>query len=158
MLVARVIQGGGGAIFPLAFSIVRDEFEERVAGAIGMLRRDRRGRGRRDRALGAVVDNLSIHWLFWIPAIMTGVALVATYLWVPESPITAPGCINAPAVLTLSLARLPPARGRRGRRLGLALGARARPLRGCRGALRSLVDPGAIAPAEAGLAIGERLS
>ena len=26
MLIARVIQGAGGAIFPLAFSIVRDEF------------------------------------------------------------------------------------------------------------------------------------
>ena len=38
MLIARVIQGAGGAIFPLAFSIVRDEFpRERVAGAIGML-------------------------------------------------------------------------------------------------------------------------
>ena len=38
MLMARVIQGAGGAIFPLAFSIMRDEFpRERVAGAIGML-------------------------------------------------------------------------------------------------------------------------
>ena len=38
MLAARVIQGAGGAIFPLAFSIVRDEFpRERVAGAIGLL-------------------------------------------------------------------------------------------------------------------------
>ena len=38
MIVARVIQGGGGAIFPLAFSIIRDEFpRERVAGAIGMI-------------------------------------------------------------------------------------------------------------------------
>ena len=38
MLIARVIQGAGGAIFPLAFSIVRDEFPRaRVAGAIGIL-------------------------------------------------------------------------------------------------------------------------
>src|SRR6202034_4615263 len=33
MLVGRVIQGMGGAIFPLAFGIIRDEFPaERVAG------------------------------------------------------------------------------------------------------------------------------
>ena len=38
MLTARVIQGAGGAIFPLAFSIIRDEFpRERVAGAIGLI-------------------------------------------------------------------------------------------------------------------------
>ena len=38
MIVARTIQGLGGAIFPLAFGIVRDEFpRERVAGAIALI-------------------------------------------------------------------------------------------------------------------------
>src|SRR6202046_5309415 len=38
MLVGRVIQGAGGAVFPLAFGIIRDEFpRERVAGAIGVM-------------------------------------------------------------------------------------------------------------------------
>ena len=38
MLVGRVIQGAGGAVFPLAFGIIRDEFPaERVAGAIGVM-------------------------------------------------------------------------------------------------------------------------
>ena len=38
MIAARTIQGIGGAIFPLAFGIVRDEFpRERVAGAIALL-------------------------------------------------------------------------------------------------------------------------
>ena len=38
MIVARIIQGGGGAIFPLAFSIIRDELpRDRVAGAIGVI-------------------------------------------------------------------------------------------------------------------------
>ena len=58
MLVGRVIQGVGGGIFPLAFSIIRDEFpRERVPGAIGLVssllgigggagRRARRGRHR----------------------------------------------------------------------------------------------------------------
>src|SRR5262245_28198461 len=38
MLVGRAIQGAGGGIFPLAFSIIRDEFpSERVPGAIGLV-------------------------------------------------------------------------------------------------------------------------
>ena len=38
MIVARTIQGLGGAIFPLAFGIIRDEFpRERVAGAIALM-------------------------------------------------------------------------------------------------------------------------
>ncbi len=39
MLIAgRVVQGLGGALFPLAFAIIRDEFPaERVAGAIGFI-------------------------------------------------------------------------------------------------------------------------
>jgi MFS family permease len=104
MLVARVIQGAGGAIFPLAFSIIRDEFpRERVAGAIGMLSAlIGVGAGIAIVIAGPIVDNLSIHWLFWIPAALTGIALVATVFWVPESPITAPGRISALAVGTLS--------------------------------------------------------
>jgi EmrB/QacA subfamily drug resistance transporter len=104
MLIARVIQGAGGAIFPLAFSIVRDEFpRERVAGAIGLLSAlIGVGAGVAIVIAGPIVDNLSIHWLFWIPAVLTAVALVATIFWVPESPITAPGRISALAVGTLS--------------------------------------------------------
>ena len=50
MLVGRVIQGGPGAIFPLAFGIIRDEFPpERVAGAIGIMSAIL-GIGRRARA------------------------------------------------------------------------------------------------------------
>jgi EmrB/QacA subfamily drug resistance transporter len=104
MLAARVIQGAGGAIFPLAFSIIRDEFpRERVAGAIGVLSAlIGVGAGVAIVIAGPIVENLSIHWLFWIPAAMTAVALVATVFWVPESPVTAPGRINPLAVTTLS--------------------------------------------------------
>lgn len=104
MLVARVIQGGGGAIFPLAFSIVRDEFpRERVAGAIGLLSAlIGVGAGVAIVIAGPIVEHLSIHWLFWIPAVMSAIALLATIWWVPESPITAPGRISIPAVVTLS--------------------------------------------------------
>ena len=64
--------GRGGGIFPLAFSIIRDEFP--------------RDRGRRGRSAlvssllgigggagvvfaGVVTQNLSYHWLFWFPLV-----------------------------------------------------------------------------------------
>jgi EmrB/QacA subfamily drug resistance transporter len=104
MIVARVIQGGGGAIFPLAFSIIRDEFpRERVAGAIGLISAIIGiGAGAAIVLSGPIVEGLSFHWLFWIPGIMSLIAIVATVLWVPESPITSPGRINVRATLTLS--------------------------------------------------------
>ena len=38
MLLGRAIQGAGGAIYPLAFGIVRDQFpRDRIAGAIGLV-------------------------------------------------------------------------------------------------------------------------
>ena len=38
MIVARVVQGLGGAIFPLSFGIIRDEFpRERVASGIALI-------------------------------------------------------------------------------------------------------------------------
>ena len=48
LIAARAIQGVAGAIFPLAFGIIRDEFpRERVATAIGLISRDVRHRRRR---------------------------------------------------------------------------------------------------------------
>ena len=53
LILARVIQGVAGGIFPLAFGIVRDEFPpEKVAGGIGLLSAILGvGGGARDRAL-----------------------------------------------------------------------------------------------------------
>jgi MFS family permease len=104
MIFARVLQGGGGAIFPLAFSIIRDEFpRQRVPGAIGLLSAIIGiGAGAAITLAGPVADQLGIHWLFWIPGAMAAVATIATIFWIPESPIRAPGRVNLLAVVTLS--------------------------------------------------------
>jgi predicted MFS family arabinose efflux permease len=43
---------------------------------------------------GPILVHLNYHWLFWIPMIMSAIATVATYLFVSESPVRAPGRIN----------------------------------------------------------------
>lgn len=96
MLVGRVIQGVGGAVFPLAFGIIRDEFPpERVAGAIGVMSAILgAGAGAGIVLAGPILVHLDYHWLYWIPLIMSVTATIATFLFVPESPVRAPGRIN----------------------------------------------------------------
>src|SRR5689334_8227036 len=84
LLVGRVIQGAAGGIFPLAFGIIRDEFpRERVAGGIGLMSALLGvGAGLGFVLAGPIADNLSYHYLFWLPLIPTVLATVLTYLFV----------------------------------------------------------------------------
>jgi EmrB/QacA subfamily drug resistance transporter len=102
MIVARVIQGFAGGMLPCAFGIIRDEFPaEKVAGAVGLLASlTAIGAGLGIVLAGPIVDALSWRWLFWLPMILTVVAGVCAFLFVPESPIRAPGRISwLPAIL-----------------------------------------------------------
>jgi EmrB/QacA subfamily drug resistance transporter len=96
LIVARVIQGAGGGIFPLAFGIIRDEFpREKVAGAIGFLSALLGiGAGAGIVLGGLIVEHLHWHWLFWIPLVFLVGAVVLTARFVPESPVRVPGKIN----------------------------------------------------------------
>jgi EmrB/QacA subfamily drug resistance transporter len=104
MIVARVIQGVGGGMVPVAFGIIRDEFPaERVAGAVGALAAlTAIGAGLGIVLAGPIVDALNYHWLFWLPMILTVAAAVLAVLVVPESPVRNPGRISWPPVLLLS--------------------------------------------------------
>ena len=104
MLVGRVIQGAGGAVFPLAFGIIRDEFPaERVAGAIGVMSAILgAGAGAGIVLAGPILVHLNYHWLFWIPLIMSAAATIATFVFVPESPVRASGRINWPGAFLMS--------------------------------------------------------
>lgn len=102
MIVARVIQGFAGGMLPCAFGIIRDEFPaEKVAWAVGLLASlTAIGAGLGIVLAGPIVDALSWRWLFWLPMILTVVAGVCAFLFVPESPIRAPGRISwLPAIL-----------------------------------------------------------
>jgi EmrB/QacA subfamily drug resistance transporter len=102
MIAARVIQGAGGGMIPVAFGIIRDEFPaEKVAGAVGVLAAlTAVGAGLGIVLAGPIVDALSYRWLFWLPLILTVVAAVTAVLFVPESPVRTSGRISfLPAML-----------------------------------------------------------
>lgn len=105
LIAARVIQGVAGGIFPLAFSIVRDEFPvNRVAGSIGLLSSILGIGGGGGLILGGlIIDHLDWHWLFWGPLAMTLAAAAAARRYVPESPVRSPGSVNWPAAGLMSL-------------------------------------------------------
>jgi EmrB/QacA subfamily drug resistance transporter len=105
MIVARVIQGAGGGIFPLAFGIIRDEFpREKVAGSIGIMSSILGvGGGIGIILAGVIIQHLSYHWLFWIPMVVLAAAAVFTWRFVPESPIRVPGRINWLAAALMSI-------------------------------------------------------
>ena len=69
MIVARVIQGVGGGMVPVAFGIIRDEFPaEKVAGAVGSLAALTAVGGGLGIVLAGPIDEaLNYHWLFWLP-------------------------------------------------------------------------------------------
>jgi EmrB/QacA subfamily drug resistance transporter len=104
LVVGRAVQGAGGAVFPLAFGIIRDEFpRERVATAIGLISATFGIGGGAGLALsGLIVDHLSYEWIFWFGFAVVIVAIVATHLFVPESPVKSPARIDWPGALLLS--------------------------------------------------------
>jgi EmrB/QacA subfamily drug resistance transporter len=105
LIVARVIQGVAGGIFPLAFSIARDEFPpDRVAGSIGLMSSILGVGGGCGLVVGAlIVQHLSWHWLFWIPLIVTLLAAWFTWRYIPESPVRSPGKVNWLAATLMSI-------------------------------------------------------
>lgn len=118
LIGARVVQGIGGAVMPLAFGIIRDELPpRRVTAALSVVSSlTSFGFGIGIVLGGPLVDLLGYPWLFWLPAIVTGTAAVATLLFIPPSPVRTRGRVSVlPAVLLagflvtllLSLSRAP---------------------------------------------------
>ena len=142
MLVAgRAIQGAGGAIFPLAFGIIRDEFPaERVATGIGLISATFGIGGGAGLVLsGLIVDHLSYEWIFWFGFAVVVLAIVAT------PPVGARVAGEGAGAHRLRRGRaavrrtgLPAARPERGRELGLGLAGDRRPVRGGRGDPRAV--------------------
>jgi MFS family permease len=96
LVVGRVLVGVSSGIFPLGFGIIRDEFpNDRVATAVGIMSISV-GIGTAAGVLlaGVIAANLSYHWLFWFPLMMTAPTAFAAWLWIPESPVRPGGSID----------------------------------------------------------------
>jgi EmrB/QacA subfamily drug resistance transporter len=110
LVLGRAIQGFAGAVFPLSFGIIRDEFPpERVAQGIGLISATFGIGGGAGLVLaGVIVDHLAYEWIFWIALIVTLVAIVCTILFVPESPVKVPAKIDwvGAALLSVGLGSL----------------------------------------------------
>lgn len=96
LIAGRSIQGAGGGIFPLCFSLIKDGFPPKlvtrsigiVASILGLA-----------SGLGLVIGGLALDhvgwpWVFWIGAIMGTTAAVAVWCLVPEQPASNPGRIQ----------------------------------------------------------------
>ncbi|QXG76766.1 MFS transporter [Modestobacter sp. L9-4] len=104
VLLGRVVQGLGGAAFPLAFGILRDEFPpHRLPSAVGFLSAVIAAGGGVGIVLAGPIES-ALGWraLFWIPmVVVTGTAVLARR-YVPESPVRTPGRVNVVAALLLA--------------------------------------------------------
>ena len=110
LLLGRAIQGAGGAVYPLAFGIVRDQFpRERIAGAIGLVSSlVGLGAGLGLIVPGFILQDLSYHWLFWLPLAVIAATTPLTMLCIPRSPVRSPARINwgSAALMAAGLAGL----------------------------------------------------
>ncbi|MEV6483270.1 MFS transporter [Streptomyces sp. NPDC051576] len=104
LIVARVVQGIGGALFPLSFGIIRDEFDaSRVPGSISNLSAViAAGGGVGMVAAGPIVSALDYRWLFWFPVGIVAVTTLIALRYVPESPSRADGSVNWSGAVLLS--------------------------------------------------------
>jgi EmrB/QacA subfamily drug resistance transporter len=105
LIAFRAVQGAGGAVFPLSFAIIRDEFpREKVGVAIGLISATFGVGGGFGIVLsGVIVDNLSWRWLFIVGAIGIGAAVVLVHRFVPESPVKTPSRVDYIGATLLSL-------------------------------------------------------
>ena len=140
MIVARVIQGAGGAVFPLSFAIIRDEFPPRrvphgialISAILGI------GGGLGIVLAGPIIEHFSYHWLFWFPLVAVIVATVGIVFFVPESPVQdARADRLARRGAARRVARRAARPGQPGRDVGLDVAEDARPVRH-----RGRADPG----------------
>jgi len=110
MLLGRAIQGAGGAVYPLAFGIVRDEFpSEHIPGSIGLVSSLLGiGAGLGLVVPGVILEHLSYHWLFWLPLAVIVAVTPLIALCVPPSPVRNPAPVNwaSAALMATGLAGL----------------------------------------------------
>jgi len=108
LIAGRAVQGVGGALFPLAIGIVRDEFpREKIAIGIGAISATFGiGSGAGLVIAGLLVDHAGVEWIFWLSVVVTTLAAFGTWRYVPESPVRAQARLDIGGAVLASLALL----------------------------------------------------
>ena len=106
LIAFRVVSGAGGAVFPLSFGIIRDEFPaDKVKVGIGLLSAVFGIGGGFGLVLsGVIVDNVSWRWMFVVGAAAVAVAIVLVQRFIPESPVRSSSRIDVPGAIVFSVA------------------------------------------------------
>ena len=104
LIVARAVQGVSGAVYPLCFSIIRDEVPPRRVGvAMGLISSMLGVGGGLGLVLsGPIVDHGSWRLLFVVGAVLGVVAIALVRRHVPPSPHRAPATLDLRGALLLS--------------------------------------------------------
>ena len=106
LIAFRALAGAGGALFPLSFAIIRDEFPpERMKTGIGLMSAVFGVGGGFGIVLsGVIVDHLSWRWLFILGSIPVAASIWLVWRFVPESPIKSPSRVDFLGAALLSAA------------------------------------------------------
>jgi MFS family permease len=108
LIVGRALMGSSVGVFPLSYSLLRDELPPAqvpmaipLIGAVGAA-----GAAVGQATGGLVTDHLGYHWIFWIGLIGGVSAIAAISVFVPESEQTSPGRVDVlgAAILAAGLA------------------------------------------------------
>jgi MFS family permease len=104
LLLGRVVQGLGGAVFAVSFGILRDEFPAaRVSSAVGVLSAVIAAGGGLGIVLaGPIVSLFGWRWLSWIPLVVVGTVTVLAWRVLPAAPSGGRVRVNWAAALLLA--------------------------------------------------------
>ncbi|MGH3319599.1 MAG: MFS transporter [Streptosporangiaceae bacterium] len=101
VVIFRVIQGVGGAVFPLSFSMARDELPPgRFGMGIGLLTGGFGFGAVGGFAIGGLLAQfLSWRWIFGVGAVALALAVVLVWVTVPRSPVRTERSLDTPGAL-----------------------------------------------------------
>ncbi|OZF07843.1 hypothetical protein CH300_05370 [Rhodococcus sp. 15-1154-1] len=105
LLLARVVQGAGGGLIPLALGVIREHIEpRRVASAYGATAAVLGlGNGLGLALAGPLVEYVGYPSIFLGPALISTCAAIASVLYIPTSEVKSPNPIRVAPALLLSL-------------------------------------------------------
>ena len=108
LIAARALQGFSMALIPIGISIMRDEIpREKLGSAVALMSASMGIGAAIGLPLGGVIFfALGWHGIFWVPAIIAVLMLVALLLIIPESSLVSRGHFDYVGALLLSVALL----------------------------------------------------